>query len=311
MASTNGTTRSLDELDLNRVAVFVRIAEAKGVSAAAARAKLPKSSVSRALTQLEDELGTLLIVRRSKGFQLTEAGQAFYEAAAKAIAAVHDARAELRSDGAAPRGSVRVAAPPGFATLVASPVIVAFVREYPAVDVELCVTAARVDPLRDGFDIVIGFGPLDDSSARVRRMGAMDAGIFGSRAYLAERGIPRRPSDLAKHDCVLQTRTSPKTRWSLRGPAGVAEIVVRGRIAVDDPFSACAVAASGGGLVVLPLHMVANEPSATSLQRVLRDWVIPGEPAQIVYAASRHVPLRVSMLCDALVATMQTTCLRH
>jgi DNA-binding transcriptional LysR family regulator len=305
MGSTNGTTRTLDELDLNRVAVFVRIAEAKGVSAAAARAKLPKSSVSRALTQLEDELGTELIVRRSKGFQLTGAGQVFYDAAAKGIAAVHDARAELRSDGSVPRGSLRVAAPPGIATLLVSPTIVKFVRRYPGVDVELSVTAARVDPIRDGFDVILCVGPLEDSSARVRRIGAMDAGIFASKEYLAERGVPRRPSDLAKHDCILQTRSPLKNLWTLRGPGRTTDVTVRGRVAVDDQFAACAAATSGGGLVVLPLHMVTRDPAAAPLQRVLSDWVIAGEPAQIVFAASRHVPLRVSMFCEALVTAMQ------
>src|SRR5689334_19093179 len=102
MGTTNGTTRpsqngaAVDHLDLNRVAVFVQIAEAKGVSAAATRAHLPKSSVSRALTQLEDELGLELIVRRSKSFQLTDAGQIFYDAAAKGLATVREAREELR-----------------------------------------------------------------------------------------------------------------------------------------------------------------------------------------------------------------------
>lgn len=296
------------ELDLNRVAMFVQIADAKGVGAAAARAKVPKSSVSRALTQLEDELGVELIVRRTRGFQLTEAGQTFYEAAAKGLATVREAREELAPGNREPRGLIRVAAPPGFASVIVTPAIVEFVRRHPRVDFELSVTAARVDPVRDGFDVVFAIGALDDSSARVRRFATMDAGVFASEAYLAERGLPRRPSDLAQHECIIQTRSSPKSTWSLRAASGTTTSVdVRGRIAVDDQFSAVAAATAGGGLVVLPIHLVSHEPSARTLRRVLPDWIVPGESAQIVYAASRHVPLRIAMFCDA-VMNLRSSC---
>jgi DNA-binding transcriptional LysR family regulator len=293
--------RSERGLDLNRVAIFVQIADAKGVGAAAARAKLPKSSVSRALTQLEDELGVELLVRRSRAFQLTEAGQTFYDAAAKALASVHEARDELVPEASEPRGFLRVAAPPGFANVLVTPTIVEFVRRYPEMEVELSVTAARVDPIRDGFDVVFAIGTLEDSSAKVRRFATMDAGVFASEAYLAARGAPRRPSDLARHDCILQTRSAPRSVWTLRGPAGTTSVTVHGRIAVDDQFSAVAAAAVGGGLVVLPIHLVERDPSARALRRVLSVWIVPGEAAQIVYAASRDVPLRVSMFCEALM----------
>jgi DNA-binding transcriptional LysR family regulator len=295
----------MDQLDLNRVAVFVRIAEAKGVSAAAARDHLPKSSVSRALTQLEDELGLELIVRRSKTFQLTEAGRILYDGAAKGLAAVRQAHDELRPDASTPRGLLRVAAPPIFARHIVSPAIVAFVRRFPEVEVELSVTAAKVDPTRDGFDVVLSIGPLEDSSAIVRRLATLDTGIFASHDYLRERGEPRRPSDLAKHDCILQMRAPPKTRWTLRGPAGTTEVTVHGRIAVDDQASAIAAASAGGGLVVLPLHAPSQAPA---LRRVLPDYVVPGETAQIVHAASRHVPRRIALFCDALVDASRTTC---
>ena len=89
----------------------------------------------------------------------------------------------------------------------------------------------------------------------------------------------------------------------MRGASGASvDVTVHGRIAVDDQFSAVAAAVAGGGLVVLPVQTVTHDPSARTLRRVLADWIVPGESAQIVYAASRHVPLRVSMFCDALIA---------
>src|SRR4051812_5467781 len=102
-------------IDFNRVAMFVRIAEAGGGTAAAARLKLPKSSVSRSLTQLEGELGVELVVRGSRRFRLTDPGRAFYDAAAKGIGTVEVARDEVRDDKSTPQGLVRVAVPPTLA----------------------------------------------------------------------------------------------------------------------------------------------------------------------------------------------------
>ncbi len=206
-----------------------------------------------------------LVVRRTKAFQLSAAGRDFYDAAAKGIAAVSEARERLRKDSSVPSGKLRVAAPPGFASYVIMPAIAAFVRAYPQVEVELCVTAAAVEPARDSFDIVLSVGPLDDSSAKVRRLGTLSAGVYASASYLAEHGVPRRPSDLSKHACILQSRARKMTHWRLAGPSGTSEVVVRGRLTVDDLFSAIAAALNDGGLVVMPNHMATRDPSGRML----------------------------------------------
>lgn len=295
-------------LDLNRVAVFLQVAEARGVSAAAARAKLPKSSVSRALSQLEDELGVQLVVRNTRQFQLTEHGQTFYEAAARGLAVVNDARDKVQHCETEPRGQLRVAAPPGFATFIVTPAIVAFTKKYPDVEIELCVTAATVDPVRDGFDVVLSLGALPDSSAKIRRLGAADAGVFASAEYLELHGTPKKPSDLAKHDCILQSRGRRKTHWRLTGASGAVDVEVHGRITADDMFSAKVAAESGGGLIVLPLHMNEVDFGTKRLTRVLPEWIIRGEPVQIVHAASKHLPLRITMFVDSILSEASSSC---
>jgi DNA-binding transcriptional LysR family regulator len=294
-----------ERLDLNRVAIFLQVAEAEGVSAAAAKAKLPKSSVSRALSQLEDELGVQLVVRRTKQFQLTEAGQDFYAAAAKGIAQVSDARERLRRDTSIPSGKLRIAAPPGFASFVVMPAISRFVKQYPDIEIELCVTAAPVEPTRDNFDVVFTIGALADSSAKSRKLGSPDHGIFASPEYLAAHGTPKRPADLARHECVLFSRMKKKTHWRLQGPNGAVDITVHGKITVDDIFAGTVAATSGSGLIILPIHMPNN-----GLVRVLPDWIHRGESAQLLYADARHVPRRISAFCDAVLEHAQGSCPR-
>jgi len=295
-------------IDLNRVATFVQIATAGGVTAAAAKLKIPKSSVSRALTQLEAELGAELVVRSSRRFRLTDVGQTFFEAASRGIETVTEAREEIRREKAAPRGLVRIAAAPNVAMAVVAPTIAQFVRQYPEVHVELSVTGKQVDPVRDGFDIVVSTRKLVDSSAKVRTMATVEGGIFASPTYLRERGTPRRPSDLARHDCILREGSGKKDRWELVGPRGPIVVAVDGHLRVDDLFAAAAAAAAHAGLVLLPLHMGQLEAGAEALERVLSDHVARGEAFHVVYPASRHVPARVTMLCDAILSFAKSRC---
>lgn len=296
------------QIDLNRVATFVQIAHAGGVTAAAAKLKVPKSSVSRALTQLESELGVELVVRSSRQFRLTDAGRSFFEAAARGIETVNEAREEVRREKAVPRGVVRIASPPNFAVAVLAPTVAQFVRQYPEVHVEISVTARPVDPTRDGFDLVVSTGRLVDSSAKVRTVATIESGIFASPEYLRTRGTPRRPGELGRHDCILRGASAKRERWELSGPSGKVVVAVGGRIRVDDFVTAIATAVAHGGLVVLPLHFARVDTAAATLVRVLPDYVVAGETAQLVYPASRHVPLRVAMLCEAVLAYAKSSC---
>lgn len=304
--------QTTEKLDLNRVAIFLQVAEAQGVNAAAAKAKLPKSSVSRALTQLEAELGVELVVRRTRSFQLTEAGQDFYDAAARGIAAVSDARERLRRDTSVPRGKLRVAAPPGYASFLITPVIAEFVKLHSEVEVELCVTAAPVEPSRDGFDVVFTAGPLGDSSARTRKIVGAEHGIYASTDYLTRHGTPKKPADISQHACILFSRQRRKSVWSLLGSTanGNLDIQVRGRITVDDLFSGIAATQAGAGLFVMPIHMAQMDPAARGLVRVLPGWTLRGESLQIVYADSRYTPRRISAFVDAVEERVRSGCPR-
>ena len=312
-------------IDLNRVAIFVQIARTGGVSAAAAVMKLPKSSVSRGLSLLEAELGVELVARSSRSFRLTDAGRSFFEAASKGIAAVDEARDALRPDKDVPRGTVRIAAQPGFATFLVAPVVAKLLREHRTVEVDLVVTSQKLDPVRDGFDLVLAIGKLDDSSAKTRPLGSVEQGVFASPDYLRARGTPRRPSDLAKHDCILQRSNGKRERWSFRpashdtngakSSSGAnasngtdSEVSVTGPLRVADLTTAARAASGGAGLVLLPIHMEKKDSTAQGLVRVLPDWITDGDPAQLVFAPTPHLPVAVRLLCDAIVANAVATC---
>lgn len=194
------------------------------------------------------------------------------------------------------------------ATALLPPVITAFVRKYPKVQIELSVTGRQVDPVRDGFELVVATGKLTDSSSKVRSLGTLDAGVYATAAYLREYGTPRRPSDLVDHDCILRGPSGKKDRWRLTGPSGTVVVPVSGHLRVDDLLGAIAAAAAHGGLALLPLHLPATDPKQEALERVLPDYVVRGETMQLVYPALRHTPPRVAMLIDAIMGHAHRTC---
>ena len=138
-------------------------------------------------------------------------------------------------------------------------------------------------------------------------MGAVECALFASPAYLGDRGTPKRPADLAKHDCI-RLRGIDDQRWSLMGRDGTSTQRVSGPIVVDDETTAIAIAAADGGIVVLPVHYQSSDPTASNLVRVLPEYRVRGARAQLVYASSRHTPSRISLLCDAILEHATGNC---
>ncbi|WP_394821583.1 LysR family transcriptional regulator [Pendulispora albinea] len=291
-------------MDLNKAATFVQIVEAGGVTAAASRRGLPKSSVSRSLTQLEAELGVQLVLRGGRRFRLTDAGRSFFEAAAAGVAALEEARDGIRDQQSGLHGLVRIAAPTDLGTTLVAPALARFVRAYPDVRIELSLGTGTVDPVRDGFDLAVCMGKLSDSSLIARPLGTVDACILASRGYLEARGTPMTPSDLAAHDCVLYRATGKNLRWELSGPSGTETVRVTGPIHVNDRSAVAAAIAAGAGLGILPFYY----QHTAALVRVLPKYMVRGDLAQIVYPASRHVSLRTRLLGDAILEAAKNQC---
>lgn len=304
----NPSLPELERIDLNRAATFVRIVEAGGVTAAATRLKLPKSSVSRSLTRLEEELGAALILRGTRQLRLTDAGRAFFDAAARGLAALAEVRDEIRSQRSEPAGVVRVAAPSDLGVWLVAPTLARLARAAPKLRIELSLGRRPADPIRDGFDVAVCVGPLADSSLIRIPLGTMDSGLFASATYLRERGAPRSPAELSAHDCVSCRADGGPERWTLAGPAGVTTARVTGRIGVDDRSAAAAAVLAGAGIGVLPLHLARVTRDGDALVRVLPDHVVRGEAVQIVHASARHLSRGVRLVCDAIREAARERC---
>jgi DNA-binding transcriptional LysR family regulator len=293
---------TITDVNLNRVAVFARVVEAGGFTAAANALGVPKSSASRSVRQLEDALGVRLLQRTTRRLRLTGAGQAYYERVASALAGLDEARAAALEAQDVPRGVVRLAAPSEWGSWLLTPVVARFVARYPEIRLDVSLTNRDVDLVREGFDLAVRLGKLKDSSLIVRTVGALAGGLFAAQSYVDRRGIPSAITDLAMHDIVGYRKEGGVARLQLDGPDGAEHVVVNGPVVTDDLGFVHEAVRLGLGIGLLP---VSGCTAHFGLVRVLPQYAKVGLVCSVVYPSSRYVPLRVALFRDALVQELQ------
>jgi molybdate transport repressor ModE-like protein len=289
--------------DLNRVAIFAQVASAGSFSAGARALGIPKSSASRAVKQLEDALGVRLLERTTRRLRLTEAGREYYERVAVALSGLDEAQAAVMDLQDTPKGTVRIAAPAAWGSWLLAPLVAHVLQTYPEIHIDLSLTDGDVDLVRDGFDLALRMGRLEDSSLIVRTVGSIDRALFASAAYLERRGTPHQLADLARHDIVVFRGDGHGDRLRLQGPDGIESVAVRGRVETDAQSFVFESVRLGLGIGLLPLGMCVEH---MKLVRVLPEFLEPGYTCSIVYPSSRHLPQRVRLLRDALIEMFAT-----
>ena len=288
--------------DLNAVSVFVTVIEAGSFTAAARQLGLPKSSVSRRVRQLEDELGVQLVHRTTRQLRLTDAGREYFERVSSALAGVDEAQAAVTEMQDHPRGVVRLAAPSDWSGWILAPLVAMFVERYPDIRIDLSLTDRHVDLVRDGFDLALTAGPLADSTLIVRTIETIESGLFASRAYLDRHGTPATVDELRSHLFVLR-RPGPTNRLQVTGADGTETVVVSGLVSTDDRGFVYEAVRSGLGIGALPRKGCATH---LGLIPVLPEHRLPGFTTHLVYPSSRHVPQRVALFRDFLIEQLDT-----
>jgi DNA-binding transcriptional LysR family regulator len=288
-------------MDLNKIAVFVRVVETQSFTAAARALGVPKSSVSRSVAQLEQDLGVRLLHRTTRKLHLTDAGAAYYDKVSRALAGVQEATAAVSDMEGAERGAVRLTAPVDVGVFLLGRLLARFARRHPGVRVELSLTSRVVDLVEEGFDLALRAGRLRDSSLVRRRLATLEAALFCSPGYARRRGVPQTLADLADHDAVVFRANDGKASWRLQGPKGEESVTVSGPLAVDDFLFVRKAVLAGMGVGLLPAFLCHRDAERGRAVRVLPGWAARGSPLHLVYPPGRYVPRRVALLRDFLV----------
>lgn len=296
-------------MDLNRAVTFVRVVEAGSFTRAAERLNLPPSSVSRSVAKLEGELGVVLLERTTRRVALTEAGRAFFERAREALAGLEEANSLAHDAASEAHGVVRVAMPVEMAA-GAGALFAGFLGAHPRVRVELTFTDRGGELVGDLVDLAVASGRLPDSSLVARRLGNALSRLYASPAYLARAGTPRAFADLAKHEAVATRATGGEVRWEMTGPRGAERVDVRARVAGNASSFLADAAVAGLGIALLSTWDGERHMREGRLVHVLPRYSTE-VPLHTLAHGGRHLPRRVALVRDYLVAALTERCTAH
>lgn len=281
--------------------IFVRVVESGGFSAAARRSNMTPSAVSKLVGRLETRLGSRLINRSTRQFQLTAEGCSFYENAVRILADIEDAERHAGA-GEAPRGLVRVNTSASYANHILAPLLPRFLDAYPGISVELVLTDMVVDLVAERADIAIRAGPMVDSRLIARKLGETALAIVGSPAYFERHGVPATAGDLEHHGRLGFGYRRAVGGWTVPGDHGPVEIPAVGRVSASDGEALRHLAIAGAGLARLAGFSIAQDLAEGRLVAVLdTDETRLMEAFHAVYIGQGGpLPQRVRVLLDFL-----------
>ena len=286
---------------------FVRVVDAGSFSAAARQWGRSKAVVSKYVNALEDHLGVQLLRRTTRSLSLTEAGRAYRERCVEVLGEIEALEVSLREGIAAPRGPLRITAPPGFASHYLEVMTTDFIARFPEVTLDLDLTHRMVDLVEENIDVAIRVTDPRDSSLVARRIAPAPILAVASPDYLRRRGTPKKPADLRDHDCIVDTNFRDQQRWRFRssGSGGKTETVsVDGPLRVNHPDAVREMAAAGHGVALVPDFVAREALEAGRLREVLRGRVAFQWSILAVYPRRKYLPARVRAYVDHLLAHM-------
>ncbi|MEM7249719.1 MAG: LysR family transcriptional regulator, partial [Acidobacteriota bacterium] len=286
-----------DALILSRVVL-------EGSFTAAARAlDLPKSTVSRRVSRLEEELGIELLQRTTRRLSLTDAGRVFHERALTAFEELRAAEHAATSTLDEPQGRLRVTAPVEFDTR-AFEAMLSFSARYPAVHLDLDLTNRYVNVIDEGYDAALRGGVEPEGPLMGRSLGPVEIIVVASPGYLKQRGAPRRGRDVVTHETILFPSWVRDSAWHLVGRRGEVRVPVRGRLTVNNLEAVRLAALAGVGLALLPRGHCAGELESGALQQVLPQLGLRGSGLWVVHPRTRHQSAKVRAFVEHLVETV-------
>ena len=283
---------------------LVTIVEQGSLTAAAAELGLPRPTLSRRLTRLEERLGVRLVHRTTRRLTITPAGQALYAKARWVVQAAREAEAEARRSDDVPRGLLRVSVPTRTPVQAFAQWIADFLGRYPEVRVEMVATSAHVDLVEDGFDVALRAGPVDDPSLVAHTLARNQHIAVASPAYLAARGTPTTPDELRDHDCIVGYRSgvAPQTHWPLLGGGRVA---VAGRLCTNQMELRLHAAIAHQGIARVYARYAEQPIAAGQLVRVLPDHIYQEERASLVFRDRAFLEPKVRAFVDHFAAAVR------
>jgi DNA-binding transcriptional LysR family regulator len=279
---------------------FVRAVELGSLSAVAREQGTTQSNISKIVAALENELGVRLLERSTSSLSPTMPGRRFYERARGVLEEYADAVADARGETAAASGLLRINAPVALGQFCLNAFVQDFLKQYPAIEVELILNDRMVDLVEEGVDIAVRLGPELPPSVVARRAGASPRLLVASPGYLKKHGVPQAPGDLASHEFIRFAWASAGDGVELSDGEKRVTVATRGRYRVNNALAIRDALVAGGGVGLCPEWLVQDLLAQRKLRRVLPHWQGPEQELNLLYPSRRYLPHRVRLMLDYL-----------
>jgi len=278
------------------VTEFVAVAETESFTAAAKQLDISTAQVSRQVSALESRLATKLLHRTTRKVSVTEAGTIYYQHCRQVLdglEAAEDAISDMQSK---PTGKLKVTAPVTYGEATIAPLVNSFLARYPELDVELNLSNLKKDLIDEGIDVAIRQGNLDDSSMMAKRLSSRTFYVCASPAYLSTHGVPLKPGDLEKHNCLQ----SMNEYWYFQVNGKARNIRLTGNLRSNSGQALLDAALKGIGIVQLPGDYVCSHIESGQLTILLEDYRAPDQGVWALYPHNRRLSPKVRMFLDYL-----------
>ncbi|MDR3372423.1 MAG: LysR family transcriptional regulator [Ancalomicrobiaceae bacterium] len=288
---------------LTSMAVFVKAADLGSFASAAEAMRLSPQMVAKHVVFLEDRLGAALLHRTTRRQSLTDVGRAYYDRCKLVLAEAEAADSLALDMRSQPKGVLRVNAPVTFGSFSLAAFVTRYLARYPEMQIDLTLNDRFVDPLEEGFEVMVRIGEVGDNSLIARPLAPYRLIACASPIYLARRGTPQTPAELQQHDCLAYAYWSPSVpcRWQFTRDGKTEEVTAHGRIRCNDWKALLHAATEGYGVTLGPESVLNAEIAAGRLVRVLPDYEGPERPMHVLYPAGRRPTVKILSFVDALV----------
>lgn len=286
---------------LEAMSILLAAVESGSLSKVSRNLRLPLATVSRKVAELEAHLNAALLIRSSKGLELTPAGRSYVTAAKSILEQVTEAERAASGEYTEPKGDLVVTAPIMFGRMHVLPTVTRFLDAYPDVSVGLVMTDRVAHFLEDQVDVALRIGALPDSSLVATRLGEVRHVICASPDYLSANGTPSTPDDLAHHRVVSFQSVSVLSTWTFNRDGAEIATTFRSRLSVNTIDAALDAAVSGAGIVRAVSYQIADHVRARRLAVVLEDFEPKPRPVHLVYDGQNRLPLKLRAFVDFAV----------
>ncbi len=286
---------------MHSMAVFRRVVEAKSFSAVARETNMSQSTVSKHIASLEERLDTKLLNRSTRSLKLTEAGKEYYHHCIRILNDFQEAEASVGKGKIDPTGTLRLSTSAAFGRTYILPYLNEFFTSYPDINIDLIFDDDYTDLVKEGIDLAIRIGPLEDSSLIARKIGSSPRIVVASPAYLVSHGRPKKPLDLVEHNCLLYSLQKSPGLWYFNSTQqGDESIRVGGRLKSSSPDAICDATLEGLGISILGEWYIRKHIKTGKLKVILPEYKPTAYDIHAVYPERRFVPQKVKCMIKFL-----------